>query len=280
MRSAAQKPCLEVYKDLKSARLTLRRALLLALPSLCGAMLHVNHVRTYPRAVVPVVVTPRASVRADWLGDQLKQGPLAQRLLRELQLKPNRALSAIRDMQRSWMVDDGQPKSETTLAPDDPLDAAPSNASKSGRRADVRMAVAADFDPRGACWVRSRPPRMALLEVAEGELAAAMRSADPARIAPGFEGLPEVLSLKVSELTRAIDAAVRAEVDFTTVLVARRRLEELRAQLETAERIKRVNYQLGAATVRSSSSAKTYELAGLVQWMVYAVDAATAAQVH
>ena len=49
----------------------------------------------------------------------------------------------------------------------------------------------------------------AALEVAEGELAAAMRSADPARIAPGFEGLPEVLSLKVSELTRAIDAAVR-----------------------------------------------------------------------
>ena len=75
MRSAAQKPCLEVYKDLKSARLTLRRTLLLALPSLCGAMLHVNHVRTNPRAVVPVVVTPRASVRADWLGDQLKQGP-------------------------------------------------------------------------------------------------------------------------------------------------------------------------------------------------------------
>ena len=107
-----------------------------------------------------------------------------------------------------------------------------------------------------------------------------MRSADPARIAPGFEGLPEVLSLKVSELTRAIDAAVRAEVDFTTVLVARRRLEELRAQLETAERIKRVNYQLGAAMVRSSSSAKTYELASLVRDTGLATEAFPIGRIH
>ena len=170
--------------------------------------------------------------------------------------------------------------------------------------ADVGPVVRRRFDQqRGACWVRSRssrtahvsairasmrpsdgrrtrPLQMALREDAERELATAMRSADPGTgSTSGFEGTPEVLSLKVSELSGAIATAAGAKVELTTLLVARARLKELQAELELAQRVKRVNYQVGAATVIAMRTGKRFELARLLQWVIFAVEGATAAQV-
>ena len=55
--------------------------------------------------------------------------------------------------------------------------------------------------------------------------------------------------------------------------------EELQAGLEAARLLKRVDYNLGAATVQSKLNGKVWQMARLVQWLVFAVEPATAGKV-
>ena len=87
-----------------------------------------------------------------------------------------------------------------------------------------------------------------------------------------------MIEFKVSELQVAIAAAEGASVEFTSILVARNRLTEMAAALELARRIKKVNYQVGAVMRAARCTGKLFEVARLVQWLVYAVEPSTAAK--
>ena len=155
------------------------------------------------------------------------------------------------------------------------------------------LTVQRRFYPRtGLCCVRSPGVRVSRVSAirasireggrkADEELAEALLSADPSTWAPGFGALPEVIEFQMLRLAKAMQVAEgqTPKVDFTLLLVARRRLQAMEAALESARLIKRINYQLGVATVRAARTGKAYELAALVQWLVFAVKPSTAATV-